>query len=46
MPIIVNDRLGSVLFLYYFPDILIIMVVTERATPCIVRTDCFVEMIL
>jgi len=29
MPIIVNDRLSSFLFLYYFPDILIIMVVTE-----------------
>jgi len=29
MPIIGNDRLCTVLFLYYFPDILIIMVVTE-----------------
>jgi len=29
IPTIVNDRLCSVFFLYYFPDILNIMVVTE-----------------
>jgi len=29
MPIVVNDRLSSVLLLYDFPDILIIVIVTE-----------------